>query len=47
MRVQNLHTIPTGIALALCLLISAPVDVFAQRRPNVAQAEQRAKNAFP
>lgn len=44
MRVQNLHTIPTGIALALCLLISAPVDVFAQRRPNVAQAEQRAKN---
>ena len=44
MRLQNLHIIPTGIALALCIMISVPVDAYAQRRPNNAQTEQREKN---
>ena len=40
MRNFNLHSISTGIALAVCFLISYPVDAHAQRRPSSTRTEQ-------
>lgn len=44
MRHLNLHTITTGIALSLCLMIMNPVDALAQRRPTSSRTEQRAND---
>lgn len=41
MRHLNLQSISTGIALAMCIMISAPVDAQAQRRANTERTEQR------
>ena len=41
MRHLNLQSISTGIALAMCIMISAPVDAQAQRRANNERTEQR------
>ena len=41
MRPLNLQSISTGIALAMCIMISAPVDAQAQRRANNERTEQR------
>lgn len=40
MRNFNLHSISTGIALAVCFLISYPVDAHAQRSPSSTRTEQ-------